>query len=76
MKTYFLYKVQAYQQFEMTTGQVYDVCTISLIGETPFESEEMIKKAKKMVKKLGYRVSEIFEYFSPEGESGHGSHTS
>lgn len=74
MKTYFLYTIQAYEHMDVGSGNMRDVVTIRLISESAFDHDAILKKAKKMVSKVGYRVADISEYFS-QGEN-HGSHTS
>jgi len=70
--TYFLYTIQAYEHYDEGSGGLRDVVTIRLVDESPFKQEEMLKKARKMVSKIGYRVSDISEYFKQE-DSGHAS---
>lgn len=57
MKTYLIFIIQAYES-ATDTGQLQDVVTIELIDTTV---EGAVKKAKKLIKKKFYRVSNIIE---------------
>lgn len=53
----FIFIIQAHQG-EMPNMQLSDVCTLELICKN---STEAIKKAKKLIKKKHYRISQIIE---------------
>lgn len=57
MKTYLIFIIQAYES-ATDTGQLQDVVTIELIDK---DIENVIKRAKKIIKKKFYRVSNIIE---------------
>lgn len=68
MKTYYLYTIQAYEHMDPGTGNMSNVTVVKLLDPSPFAHDDVIKKAKKMIKKIGYRVAEIGEYFYPQEE--------
>lgn len=57
MKTHLIFIVQAYQS-ATDTGQLNDTVTIELIDKTP---ESALKRAKSLIKKPFYRISNIIE---------------
>lgn len=71
--TYFLYTIQAYEHMDVGTGNMRDVIYIRLVGDTAYEADSMLEKAKKMVSKVGYRVADISEFFRQDNH--HGSNT-
>ena len=75
MKTYFLYTIQAYEHYDEGTGGLRDVVIIRLVNKSPFEEEEMLKKARKIIKKIGYRVSDISEYFNQQEVTEHAAYS-
>lgn len=62
MKTFFVYTIQCYEHMDVGTGNLRDVVTIQLIDEDPFKGDELLKKAQKMIQKVGYRVAQISEF--------------
>lgn len=57
MKTHLIFIIQAYES-ATDTGQLSDVVTLELIDTKP---ENAIKKAKTLIKKKFYRISNIIE---------------
>lgn len=57
MKTYLIFIIQAYES-ATDTGQLQDVVTVELIDTS---LEKALKRAKLIVKKKFYRVSNIIE---------------
>lgn len=57
MKTIIIFIIQGYQSKE-DTGALADACTIELIDTSV---ENAMKRAKKLIKKDFYRVSNIIE---------------
>jgi len=57
MKTYLIFIIQAYEGAS-DTGQLTNVTTIEIIDET---AATAIKKAKSLIKKKFYRISNIIE---------------
>ena len=57
MKTNLFFIIQAYET-QTDTGQLLDSVVIELIDKTP---EGAIKRAKKLIKRKYYRVSDIIE---------------
>lgn len=62
MKTYLIFIIQAYQS-ESPQGEIGDVVTIELIDQTP---DKALARAKKLIKKKFYRVSNIIEKEVPQ----------
>ena len=58
MKTYLIFIIQAYQEFDKVTGQVKDLCTIEVINKT---ADMAIAQAKNIIKKKFYRISSVIE---------------
>ena len=66
MSTYFLYTIQAYEHIDVGTGAMSDVTVINLVSNSPSDANKMLKKARKMISKIGYRIAEITEYVVKE----------
>ena len=62
MKTYYLFTVQAYYE-KSEDGTMMDYALVRVIAKN---SDEAIRKAKKLITKKNYRVSEIIEYVKEE----------
>lgn len=56
--SYTVFTIQGYETID-TSGMMSDVVTIRLIDTS---CENAMKRAKKLIKKKGYRVNEITEY--------------
>ncbi len=59
-ETYLAYEIQAYQE-RAENGQLLDFCTIVVIAEN---EDQAIKKAKTLINKSNYRISNIIENFT------------
>lgn len=67
---YTRYKVMAYNESTPDFSVIRDSAMVEVFAST---EEEAIKKAKKLINKKDYRVSEVSEYFYDkriEGNSG------
>lgn len=58
---YTVFIIQAYERLD-SLGNMDDVVTLELIADN---KEEALAKAKKLVKKAGYRLARITELFKP-----------
>lgn len=59
MKTYLIFIIQAYEEFDKVTGTVKDLCIIEVINVS---AEAAIKQAKGIIKKKYYRISSVIEH--------------
>ena len=57
MKSFLIFVIQAYEE-ALEDGHLRDVVTLELISK---DDKSAVKKAKKMIKRKFYRVSQIIE---------------
>ena len=58
-KTYYLFTVQCFEARTDKDERLHDLATVSVIATN---HDGAIKKAQKLIKKKGYRVSAVTEY--------------
>lgn len=58
VNTYLVFEIQAYKSFDETNDVMTDLVILQLIAKN---EKDAVKKAKKLIKKNGYRLSKVIE---------------